>query len=222
MLINLQNITIRPKWYFSIALLFITVLGAVLGQQKSSLPNQEIVLQFADAEVSSHEAHHTISILEQQLQSIGIVDIQVSEQEEGKLVISYYSDTNVESIKKLLSDQEELAIGVVSSDKTKLPLPLPSKEDAFRYNLDVYEISTGQYSYADLGGSYAVEFKSGADRFLNPNFHVPVEGAAFVRNEAFFKAQVTPIHPIQVIRDYRSHEIPEVRAGPLSAERNAF
>lgn len=193
------------------------MLGAVLGQQKTTLPNQEIVLQFADAEVSLDEVHHTIFILEQQLRNIGIVDIQVSEQEDGELIISYYSDTNVESIKKLLSTQKEFAIGVVASDENKLPLPSLSKEDAFSYNWDVYEISNGQCSYYDLGGGYAVEFKSGRDRFLNPNFHVPVEGFYFPVNEEFLNYNVTSIIYIEVTKEYRSHEIPEVRAGPLSA-----
>ena len=123
---NLRDILIHPKWYFSVALIFIAVLGCILGQQQTTIPNQEIVLQFTNEDISLNDAQVTIDILEQELQRIGVAYIHVSEKEDGRLVISYFSKTDVQSIKKLLSSQKELALGFVSSEKNQKPLQFPS------------------------------------------------------------------------------------------------
>ncbi|MBA6153786.1 hypothetical protein [Gelidibacter maritimus] len=207
---------IQPKWFISAALLFVAVLGGVLGQQQHTVPNQEIVVQFANENITLNEAKHTITIVEQELHRIGVSHIQISEQEDGKLVISYYSDTTVEAIKKLLSEQNELALGFDSSDNQENPLQFPSQKELIAYNLDVYEIHVGQNAFADVGGKHALELKTKPYRFVNHNFYIP----------SFNAYTVSCIHPLKtklsfqrytaLTKDYRSHKIPEVRAGPLS------
>ncbi|MEO5789606.1 MAG: hypothetical protein ACOH2D_02350 [Gelidibacter sp.] len=213
---NIKDIIIQPKWYLGAALIFIAVLGSVLGQQQTTIPNQEIVLQFTNEDISLNDAQRTIDIVEQELQRIGVADIQVSEKEDGRLVISYYSKTNVERIKKLLSTQKELALGFVSSDKNEFPFQFPSKETSISYNLDVYEIHHGQTSYSSLGGKCAIELKSGQQRFLNPNFYIPCEAPFIVNTEQILKVNFSFQRAVVIAKDYRSHKIPEVRAGPLS------
>lgn len=213
---NIKDIIIQPKWYVSVALFFIAVLGGVLGQQQTTVPNQEIVLQFTNEGISLNEAQYTIGIVEQQLQSIGVSYIQVSEQEDGRLVISYYSKTNVESIKKLLSTQKELALGFVSSNNNEKPLQFPSKDKSTGYNLDVYEIQDGSTSFSNLGGKCAVELKSDQQRFLNPNFYIPAEDILLVDRERILKEDFSFQRYIAIVNNYRSHKIPLVRAGPLS------
>ena len=213
---NLRDILIHPKWYFSVALIFIAVLGCILGQQQTTIPNQEIVLQFTNEDISLNDAQVTIDILEQELQRIGVAYIHVSEKEDGRLVISYFSKTDVQSIKKLLSSQKELALGFVSSEKNQKPLQFPSKDTIIGYNLDVYEIQDGQNSYSSLGGKCAVELKSGQQRFVNPNFYMPTEGIYLIDSEQILKVNFSFQRYIAIAKDYRSHKIPEVRAGPLS------
>ncbi|MEO8773459.1 MAG: hypothetical protein ABI263_05170 [Gelidibacter sp.] len=213
---NIKDIKIQPKWYLGAALIFIAVLGSVLGQQQTTVPNQEIVLQFANQDISLDEAQQTIDIVEQELQRIGVAYIQVSEQEDGRLVISYYSKNNVESIKKLLSTQKELALGFVSSDNNEKPLQFPSKEKSISYNLDVYEIQDGHNSYSSLGGKCALELKSGQQRFVNPNFYLPTQEPFLVDIGPILKVDLSFQRHIAIAKDYRSHKIPEVRAGPLS------
>lgn len=213
---NLRDILIHPKWYFSVALIFIAVLGCILGQQQTTIPNQEIVLQFTNEDISLNDAQVTIDILEQELQRIGVAYIHVSEKEDGRLVISYFSKTDVQSIKKLLSSQKELALGFVSSEKNQKPLQFPSKDTIIGYNLDVYEIQDGQNSYLSLGGKCAVELKSGQQRFVNPNFYMPAEEIYLIDSEQILKVNFSFQRYIAIAKDYRSHKIPEVRAGPLS------
>ena len=213
---NFKNIKIQSKWFVSAALVFIAVLGIILGQQQTTVPNQEIVLQFTNEDISLEDAQHTISIVEQELQRIGIDYIQVGEQEDGRLVISYYSVTNVESIKKILSTQKELALGFVSPDTKDVPFQTPSKDKSISYNLDVFEIQEGQNSFLNLGGKLAVELKSGQQRFLNPHFYIPSEESLLVDTEQILKVNLSFQRYIAIAKDYRSYKIPEVRAGPFS------
>ena len=205
----------HPKWYFSVALLFIALLGGILSQQKVQLPNQEIILQFANEDVSFDETQKAVAVLEKKLQHIGVANLQISDEEDGKLVISYYSDTDVDGIKKLLSGQRDLDLGIVSPDETQIPLSLPSKEHPQGYDFDVYEIIDGHYAFSDRGGNCAVEFKSGADRFLSPNAHVPVEGIFIFIPSQILKTTLSFPNYTIVGEDIHSHKFPEVRAGPL-------
>lgn len=190
-------------------------MGGVLGQQQKMVPNQEIVLQFTNEDISLNEAQHTIAIVEQQLQSIGVAHILVSEQEDGRLVISYYSKTKVERIKKLLSTQKELALGFVSSEKNEKPLQFPSKDTAAGYHLDVYEIQDGSAAFSTLGGKCLIERKSDQQRFVNPNFYIPREEFYHIERAQILKINFCFQRSIAIANDYRSHKIPEVRAGPL-------
>ena len=206
----------QPKWYLSAALIFTAVLGSVLGQQNITVPNQEIVLQFTNEGISLNEAQHTIDMVKQELLRIGVADIHVGEQEDGRLVISYYSKTNVKHIKKLLSSQKELALGLVSSEKNERPLQVPSRDTSKAFNLDIYEIQDGQYSFSNLGGKCAVEHKSGQQRFLNPNFYIASEDVYLADIASVLKVNFSFKRYTAIGSDYRSHKIPEVRAGPLS------
>lgn len=212
----LKDIHLKPKWYLSAALIFIVVLGGVLGKQHVIAPNQEIVLQFANTDITSSDAQYTITIVEQELQRIGAADIQVIEQEDGKMVISYYSDTNVEGIKEILSEQKELALGFVSNKKNRKPLQSPTKEKSKAYYLDVYEIKDGQNSLSDGDGKCAVELKSGQYRFLNPNFPILIDDGYSATGDLILKVSTAFQRSVALSTDNRLRKIPEVRAGPLS------
>ena len=211
-----KDIKLQPKWFISAAFILIAVLGGVLGQQKSTLPNQEIVVQFTNENIALDDAKHTIAIVEEELLRIGVSHIQISKQEDGRLVISYYSETTVETIKKMLSQQSELALGFVSSDRNEVPLKLPSNERGIAYNLDVYEIQQGQNSLSDLGGKCALELKTKHHRFVNNNFYIPSCDAFPTINVQTIKANFSFQRYTAIAKEYHSHKIPEVRAGPLA------
>lgn len=213
---SIKDIKLQPKWFLSIALIFIAVLGGVLGQQKIKIPNQEIVVQFANENISLDDAKQTIAIVEKELLRIGVSLLQVSEQEDGRLVISYYSVTNAEGIKKLLSEQKELALGFISSDKTENPLEFPSQKVDVAYNLDVYEIQQGQHPASDLGGKCAVELKTKHLRLVNYNFYIPADDGYPKITAQNLKANFSFQRYAALAKANYSHTIPEVRAGPLS------
>lgn len=210
-----KDIKFQSKWYLGAALICVVVLGSILGRQQKAIPNQEIVLQFVDEDISLLEANRTISIVEQELYGIGITEIRVSEQQDGRLVISYFSDSNIESIKKLLATHKELAQGLVNLPEGNNPLKHPSNETPIGYNLDVFEIQDGQKSFSSLGGKWAVESKLSQQRFLNPNLYISVEELVVDNSEKILKVNLNFNKYIAITKDYRSHKIPEVRAGPI-------
>ena len=117
----------NSRRYIGALIIVLTFLGVVY-QQQNSLPNQEIVLQFTDAKVTSSETQNTIAIVKEQLQNLGADNIHVKETQEGTLKITYYSATNVSSIKKILSEENTL----IKYGKKKLAKPVtvsPLKRD---------------------------------------------------------------------------------------------
>lgn len=202
----------KAKWYFSTLIIIFALLGAF--QEKVSVPNQEIVLQFSDAEVSSNKAQNTLAIVVQQLQTVGISDIQVREQENGQLRITYYSDTDVASIKKTLSQENQLEIGLTSFNKDENHSKFPFKNKSNDYNLDVFEIQNKADAGSDLNGKFVLELKQEYDRFSNPNVHPYVIEIDDEEKDRIVKVAYKANRNVANAIDNTSYKIPEVRAGP--------
>lgn len=202
----------RARWYIGTLIIIFTLLG-VANHQQIPVANQEILLEFAHLEVSSIEAQHTIAIVKKQLQSIGIKDIQVEEQETGRLKITYYSDTDVASIKKVLSEEKALSFGNTASDENKKPAKSPSDDNSTAYNLDVFEIQK-QDIETGFGGKYAIELKSESNRFFIPNVYISNNEIDINDTECIAKEACKFSKSIATAIDNNSHKIPEVRAGP--------
>ena len=136
----------KNRWYISILILALIAIGNVASKQQTAIPNQEIVLQFTSESVSSEDAQSAIAVVKEQLENAGIADIQVQELQEGLLKITYYSSSDVASIKALLSKGNTLNLGYVSYGNKENNKP--SKDHSIDYNIDVYEIQQGD----DLSG----------------------------------------------------------------------
>jgi len=202
----------NPRWYISTLVIILSFLGGITHQQQDTSPNQELVLQFSSHAISSEEALNVIGIVKQQLQSAGVQNIQVLDQEEGRLKISYYSASGVERIKKILSKQDIGTLGVTSYEDERSH-GFPSEEQSFSYNFDVYEIQQGN-DILGFNGKMALEQKSGSDRFSNPNDFVSIENPSIEHLERLFKITYNCTTAIGLVSDNKSHKIPEVRAGP--------
>lgn len=202
---------VKNRWFFSILILALIVLGNVASRQQGNIPNQEIVLHFASESVSSEVTQNAISTVKDQLELAGIADIQVQELDNGQLKISYYSASDVASIKALLSKGNSLKLGYVSynnqgNDK-------PSEEDTIDYNLDVYEIQQGN-DLSDIDGKLALETKAENDRFYNPNIVTPSATFNFESKELIERVAFNFHKDIAISIDKHAYKIPEVRAGP--------
>ena len=167
-------------------------------------------MQFTDVKVTSIETQNTISIVKNQLQNLGADNIQVKETKEGTLKITYYSATNVTYIKKNLSEEDTLILNTQDNKDSNLPI----EKTSISYNLDVYEIQNGNDADWNLVASNVLELKSDNERFFNPNVFIPfadIEDREENNQRIAYKINSNIAHAI----DNTSHNIPEVRAGPI-------
>ena len=194
----------KAKWYFSTIIILLTLF--VVNQQQVGVPNQEIVLQFTNDEVTSLEAQNTIAIVKKQLQSIGIHDTKVVNENNGKLKITYYSDSDITIIKSVLSNGQKITL----NDSTSFP----SDKDSKDYNLDVYEIQKRTDSGSGVNGKFVLQSKQGYDRFANPDVITYAELVYTKNTDIAVKVALKINNSIAVAIDTITYKIPEVRAGP--------
>ena len=156
----------NTKWYFGALIVILALFG--VSQERLMLPNQEIVLQFSGDEVSSNQVNLAISNVKKQLETIGVSKVEISEQANGRLVISYYSDANIANVKSVLANKTTIALNYTSTKNSDLP-QFPKDNS---YNLDVFEISKSSDTGFGSTSKLFFELKQDYDRFSNPNFNV--------------------------------------------------
>ncbi len=204
----------KKRWYISTLVVILTFLGVVCHKQVS-LPNQQIVLQFANVNTTTNQAQKTIAVVKKQLQELGVQNIQVAEIENGNLRIRYYSDTDVASVKKIFSKEKNIVLDYSSFNQENNPVKLPANDDSLSYNLDVYEIDNGDYSELGFNGKFLLEPKLKNDRFFNPNVYLSANTISISEKDSIVKVAYKIRRNITIIIDNTLHKIPEVRAGPI-------
>ncbi|SDS09897.1 hypothetical protein SAMN04515667_1403 [Formosa sp. Hel1_31_208] len=202
----------KSRWCISILIIALTVLGSVASKQQVTMPNQEIVLQFVSTNVSINHTQNAITIVKEQLEAAGIENIYVQEKSNGHLTISYYSETDIASIKALLSeDPTTTQLGLVQDDQEH---KIPSEEKSIHYSLDVYEIQQGD-DLSSNDGKLALETKVEHERFSNTNVFTAKTNSDDERElDRTLKVAYKFNNAIAIAIDNRSRNIPEVRAGP--------
>lgn len=196
----------KVKWYLSTLIIILTLLG--IGQQQISVPNQEIVVQFTDNEVSLSESQNTLEIVKLQLQSVGAKSIQVLK-ENGILRITYYSNVDIAKIKNILSKEKNLELGYTSEDQKESPID----NNTVSFNLDVFEIQNKNDFNLDFEG-FVLEQKPENPRYFNPIVYISANGIDIKERKTFVEVKFTVQRNIAIAINDTSHKIPEVRAGP--------
>ena len=202
----------KPKWYLSTFILIVAFLGA--GLQQFSAPNQEIVLQFEDKEISLVKTENAIANIKKQLQDIGVKKIQVYKGANGVLKISYFSEVDVVSIKKIFSKEKDLRLSYSSLDFDEDPFKEPTKKKSNTYQLDVFEIQKSKENALDSNG-LVIESSPENDRSFNLDVYYPD-----LLKELRLKNKIEKVAYIiysnkSIEIDNTSHNNPEVRAGPV-------
>lgn len=201
----------NTRRYIGALIIVLTFLGVVY-QQQNTLPNQEIVLQFSDANLTSDEAQNTIATVKQQLHDIGVDNIQLIEGENGTLKITYFSLTDVTSIKRTLSEENSLDLNSNSQNKSKFPL----SDNTINYNLNVYEIHNNSDVDWNIVENSVLKVNSENDRVFNPNVYVSGINSDYKEKDIAVKERLKVLRNIAIAIDNTSYKIPEVRAGPCA------
>ena len=203
----------NKKWYFFGLLIALAFFGISLEQ--TAVPNQEIVVQFNGDSISSDEAQQAISEITEQLKSIGVADIQVSEMLDGTFKVTYFSTIDIAVVDDLFNKQNKLQLGESAFGKTENPSKIPFNNDSNTYKLEVIKIHKDYGS--DLGfHGLPIEIKSLKDQYLNQVVSLGTSGINFDLKNSVEKEVGKNYHYVSFSKNNTSHKIPEVRAGPLS------
>lgn len=205
----------KSKWFIGTLFFILALLG--ITRHQIEVPNQEILVQFADNKVTLDVTQTTIAIVKKQLQNIGADNIQVKELGLGRLKITYYSNINVTRIEKILSEAKNLGLVNTPFEEEHESEDLHLDQDLNGYKLDVSEIQNSYDLDSDFNG-YIVELRLELEneRIYNTvvNYAI-VDIVAWGRNEIDKTAYILHRN-IAITLDNSSHNIPDVRAGPYS------
>jgi len=201
----------QSKGYFSILFVILALIG--ISWEHTSKPNQEVVVQFNNNDVSCDEAQNAIALVKLQLQGIGVENIQVIEETGGRLKITYYSNVDVAVVKRAISDGDKLELSDVSFPQNENQSELPSNDDSISYELNVSELYKNTDSGVD-GDGFILELKSNHDRYVPPVVYFANAGIAIHEKNRIEKLAYRVHTNVALLIDNDSHQIPEVRAGP--------
>ena len=193
----------NAKWYISTLFLILIYFGGF--QEQISIPNQEIVLEFIDAEINQKDINKTILDVQEKLLKIGVSNIKIQENKEGSLKISYYSAVQVKDIKEALSQKNQLILNQESDD---------DNNGSSDYNLDIYKLSNDS-DISNLDDKFIFEIKTISDRFITNYNHAFVKGINIHKANLLFETTYKAYKNNPFIEDYTSYQKPEVRAGPF-------
>jgi hypothetical protein len=205
----------KQKWYLSTFVLILVLLG--YSRQKAYVPNQEIVMQFVDVDVTSEVAQNAITIVKKQLETIGIANVQVRETAAGRLKITYYSDLDVASIKRIFSKEISLELGYTSLGQKEdgEQEDFPSNKASNSYNLNVCEIQNSYDAELDFNG-YILELTTENERLYYPVVDLSIDKSEVREKNSIEKVAYLIQKNIALAIHTSSRIIPEVRAGPAS------
>lgn len=199
------------KHYISILVVVISIFG-IASQKQAEIPNQEIVVQFDNANVSSDEAESLISSIKLQLLELGVEAVTVTENKQGELKITYHSNSDVSSIKNKLTKEGSLKLDF-NKKSQKNTNGTPSSKDIVSYNLDVYEIQDYNNNW-DFNGINATTITSKSDHLFNPNIYLFTQVIA-INNNSVANETYKVCSNVALLINEIPHKIPEVRAGPI-------
>ena len=202
----------RLKSYIFVVLL--AFIG-VLSQHKNEAPNQEIVLQFHNAAIHSDDANVTIANIKRQLKLLGASNIHLKDQDNGTLRICYYSEKDVEFIKKIFSDDQALNIEIAESPENHLPFDVPSNAQELAYKLDVFEIQEKGPHHSDLNGVSISVLKLKTEPYFEPNKFIGTHHNCSYNITSYGINHLKPAFYVATFQQHLPQKTPQVRAGPI-------
>ena len=198
----------KAKWYIGALVVILTMFG--ISQENLMVPNQEIVLQFSNAQVSSIETDLAIANVKKQLEIIGVSKVNIHKKEDGRLIISYYSNTAIDNVKEIFFTQTHTV------DYTTNTASKHEFIENQTYNLDVFEIQESSDTGFGATGKSIFIPKQDYDRFSSPNFYVYLEASEATNKKVEIAVAYKLNKTIAIAINSIPHKIPEGRAGPIS------
>lgn len=201
----------KTKLHIGVIIILLAIIGAYA--ERTTIPNQQITIQFLDDTISTKAAEKTIQVVKAQLQSIGVNNILIGKHKEGQLKIVYFSNTNVSHIQNVLNKAKRLKFNYAAHNKNSNELPKNKTLEDFQIN--VSKIQNETYSNWGLDGILAEAFNYKSDRFnslkLNNSATVTHCKLSNAKTEITFRVNSITTSTLDNIY----YKLPEVRAGPV-------
>lgn len=185
-----------------------------LGQSTTN-PNQEIVVRFNATSIDSDEIQKAIGDIRSQLESIGIDEVHVSELNDGKLKVTYYSNEDVSVVKNLFLKQNKLQLGDTAFNEKDGASKFPFSHNTHTYKLDVIKIQQDLGSDLGFQGTL-VEIKWANEQYVKPILSLATSEIDLSLKYSIEIGSCKTYPNISLLINNSAHKIPEVRAGPLS------
>lgn len=198
----------NAKWCVSTLIIILALFG--LSQEQSRASNQQIVLQFTDVELASESAHDDVlAAITKKLQVLGVDAIEIIENDGRQLSIRYYSDVDALSVKRFLSQENQLSL----TNEDELPSDYPKEQLPEKYNIVVSDLQQQGDGGFNLQANLVLIQKQDYNRFSKP-ITLDYNNTIVFKQEIIVDVAFKINRNIAIAIDNTSPIIPEVRAGP--------
>ncbi|NRD24855.1 hypothetical protein HNV10_16495 [Winogradskyella litoriviva] len=201
----------KTRLYFGLIAILLAFFGTFV--EKTTVPNQQIVIQFSNNAISVEESENAIEAIQTKLQSIGATLIKIGQNDSGQLRITYHSDTDVAHIKNVLFKVENLKVAYNASDESSSKFP--KEQNVKGYKLNVSEIKTSTTNTWDFEGTQVTEFNNKTDHSNTLKVHDSGNPIDSELNNHVLNTIVEAYKVVAIVKNNSSYKIPEVRAGPM-------
>lgn len=202
----------KTKLQFGILVILLTFLVTFLEQ--TTIPNQQIVIQFSDQAITTEDTENALETIQDKLQGIGATQIQIGQTEGGQLRITYHSDVAVEHIQKVLFNVEEFKIAYESSQKHSNNFP--ENKSTKDYELNISEIKTSTNVNWNFEGTQVAEINQKTDHSNQLKVNYSGQQINTKQSNKIINVAVLTTNTVAIAIDNSSYKIPEVRAGPTA------
>ncbi|WP_439152028.1 hypothetical protein [Winogradskyella sp.] len=201
----------KTKLQIGILIMLFAFLGTYV--EHTSVPNQQIVIQFEDGSISASDAESAINNIREKLHNIGAEAILIGDNEDGRLKITYYSDAAIDIVQNVLSQETDYSLYPDSNNENPFKTPISSDEHS--YQLNISEIQNSGSNSWDFEGTQVVELNHKSDRFNHLKVNSSAKHNSSNAHNVLCSNELIKAEIIAFYIDSLSYKIPEVRAGPL-------
>jgi len=201
----------KTKLHFGVIVVLLAFLTTFI--ESTTVPNQQILIQFSETSSTTQDKENAIEAIQSKLQSAGVTKIQIGQNEDGQLRITYHSDADVEYIENILFNGDDFKVAYEASQKHSSNFP--EDKNVKDYKLNISEIKTSSDINWDFEGTQVSEFNQKTDHSNQLKVNCSAKQIRTKQNNGIINVAVSVNTTIAIAIDNFSYKIPEVRAGPI-------
>lgn len=199
----------KLKMRFGFAMALVMFLGIYLANH--TVPNQQILVQFSNQQLTSDEIEASIEVLTERLHNLGVDQLQIGEYHNGQIKITYYSDSDVIRIQSILGHLENVVIEYTGDH----PLTNGSSNDEQTIKINVTEIQNPITNNWDFEGTQVIELNQKSDQYYFQKLKFGPSQAIIAYQETFQFKRLLNSYGNKNLSTSFDYKVPEVRAGPV-------